>query len=1246
MAQRVIKILIAFFIAGLLCSALSPAHRPDRSSEVARAVLRHEKLLTDARFEIPTALYQYYLRDLRNPERPQFDSPIPYIAEEGTYHLAVKTVKAKSAATLQAKVRLRVFNPTKCLNLPIFGTKNVIWKDLTADNKAAKLTIIKGRVRFAATKPGVYTITGRYRLKGAVGLDVIPTVRTAVVFDSPGAWEVQAKGQVAGSFVGTAEKGTHGRLALKSTDRLSIEYSRPMPRSARPPIYSLGGDVVWNLGAAAQQVSAVLKATIASGPSDRIVLLLPGGADRVKVTGPEVRSAQVSGGRAVVYLRGEILGSTILNVYFERPAGAGGLGRFGAEGGRWTGGTLIVTNSAGGSEILPASMTGLRQMSLSEVPTSAKAILSAPAVLAYEITSRDFSAEVEVLRLGEFALRESIADLAHYEVFLARDGAIICRVRYEIRNSNKQFLRLRLPAGGRVLLARVNEKSCPISPMPGAADRWLLPLERSRASVMGLVSFPVDVVFMCRTDKLAAEGVAEIPLPAIDLPIAYAWCETYFPAGMEVKKWSGVLRKVSRFSSETATASLDYGWGEMAKGYSEATRPKVKPTGLPPGPVARPILSKVSILDRTFTNRAVSSLARNYYRAGKAYYDKNEFPQAARYLEQVVKLAPGSTEADNAKRLLANPQMPKARELQTVAEKASAKVIERELAEQRRPLERRQEKLLDEAIKDVQAGREAEAKAKLATVQVLHRKLTEQKADVAKQHMLLKKSEPVMSQLRQQTTSRKQELRIELKKLKKSGKYEKALQVAGKLRRHSDEPDVYRTDGDDNSRAARLRRAEREKLQKEIAELAVSASRERQKKGKTLADVRKSPMPSSELVPRDWASLPARKPKPADKPTSEPQKPGKVVTRVYDIRDLVTRVPNFKGPKVDVQGNDSNAEGGLFGDSEEDYIADVSESRRKSTKDMLELVRSTVKFGGGVGGGGAIHGQDGKIVVKGSLKNQQAVADILTQLRRARGPQVQAGEKLAQQEAGGVIPGGGTEGGWGTDTGIKLTDKQLSEFIWRNYDWSLQGDTSTGATIPGGRQVVVGRLISKLRYNRGQKVVVKSINVNADARTAAALGVRFRRGGNNVNWSIINEAQFRSLMELDAEANRHNAKPADTLTWSQEAIVGTDARLSNKMTANVSFAGDKGNVLDVGGNAISLAHEGYLLLNINGRLTVVQAGAMQNWREKPTDIGFVEVPQNIEVPRVGQLFRFERTLLKTSDKMIIRAEYKQKGASR
>ncbi len=1660
MTQRVGIVVVAFLSAGLLFAAVAPAQQADRRSEVVRALLQHERLMSGAHVEIPVSLYHQYLRDLNAPDRGRPEATVPYIAESGTYYLAVG---AEGQTTLKAEVRLRVFDPMRTRNLPVLSAK-AAWEDLTVNDKPVKLATVGDWLRFTSSPAdgplgaGLYTITAKLRLEttgsagGMVILNVPETIKTFVVFDSPAVWEVQTGQEQFPHLIGTGGKGTHGRLALTPGKKLQVEYRPPMPLRDRPPQYSLQGDVAWNLDAGAQQITASLTATVASGASDQIVLLLPDEADRVEITGPEVRRVEVGSGRAVVHLRGKILGQTVLKVSCELPAGKGSkrrLDRFGAADGRWTGGTLVITNSAGGSEVIPETMMGLREMSPAEIPPSASAILPAPAVMAYEITSRAFSAEVEVLQLGEFALRQSIADLAHYEVFLARDGSVICRARYEIRNSNKQFLNLKLPAGAQVLLARVNEKSRPISPATGEKNTWLLPLERSRASVMGLVSFPVEVVFLCRTAPMGEGGVAEIPLPAIDLPIAYGWCETYVPAGMEVKQWSGAMRKVVRFSSETATASLDYGWGELAEGYTKKDRPTTPPApkpshgfvggGLlkPPaalmtptyGPTTRPaalqpssqptdvveremgvpILSKIPVLNRITTNRAIvrdditlkiptaSILAKNYYRAGKDYYDKNEFAESARYLEQVAKLAPGSTEAHNAERLLANPQMPSAMKLSTGAEKAAARVVEREVAESNVTQVFQQMAYIKAGQAAVHEGQYKQAEANLKAAQSATEQLIARGADRQETVARMQQAQPELQKLSEQTAGKVSELRKQMSELKEAGKYDEALKTAGKLQRYGfSQFEAYDTDKRD-SRIAELRRKESQELQKEMDALAAAASRERQGKGKgggggvptagatvsrlpgrpttkrteesglktssdaaaqvrlkslqvdidrakaaiadgekamdadqvaraiayfeqavkiapqykpgherlafarslvgtgghlaatsrlervrsvrkqetevryaeraadqtkeieqskrlievesnrrkaekiatlkvradtlrneqkykqaieiygeiskldpnddqakdwlaqmerfvqlldareadrtsmreeakQLNDVRWSQVQSRMLMnlPDDWPDKTLkRKPMGAGEITESKENRAarqrlmqtlprldfsgiafgdvvqflrevsnvsihvkwnaleavgvnqstkvnvhltnvtlskairtiledvggatplafvvdegvitistmddlsrQAVTRVYDIRDLVVRTPDFKGPNISLRsaGNNANNDGGwTWGDDDDNDKEDAS-SRQKLTGDIVNLIRSAIDpdtWGEDGGKHASIREKGGQIIVTQTAENQQALTDLLAQLRQARGPQVEEGEKIAQQRAGGKSlddvqaelvdaakkPSWGTGDSdtdtWGgadpitgarlqTEDGARLQieDKELREFVRRNYDWKLEDIPQTGARIPN-----VPEIVSKLRFNLGQKVTVNSLNVNADARAAAALGVQFNRGGNNVNWAVVNEAQFRSLMELDAELTRRSGRAVEANGRLQETIVGTDAYLANGMIANIAFAGDKGNSLDISGNSINLAHEGYVIVDNGGFLTVIQAGAMQHWQERPVVVQFAEIPQNIETPRVGQLFRFERTLLEPSDQMVLRAEYKWKGVS-
>jgi hypothetical protein len=245
-------------------------------------------------------------------------------------------------------------------------------------------------------------------------LSVATTVRTLLEFNSPETWEVTSEGE-GHRIVGAAPAGTHGQMAFNPRGQLAFSTRRPRDLGERDARFQLSGPVAWNIDAGRQQVSANLDVAFVGGTADRIDFNLPSDAERLSITGPDVREVRPRRGGATVFLRGRIGGKTRLAISYERPLPRGARVRFGelsVDSGRWAGGTLVVTNSAGGSEVLSSSLSGLREEALAAIPEAAATMLAGAPALAFNIASPNWSAEVELLRLGEFALTESLADLA------------------------------------------------------------------------------------------------------------------------------------------------------------------------------------------------------------------------------------------------------------------------------------------------------------------------------------------------------------------------------------------------------------------------------------------------------------------------------------------------------------------------------------------------------------------------------------------------------------------------------------------------------------------------------------------------------------------------------------------------------------------------------------------------------------------------------------------------------------------
>jgi len=501
---------------GLLCCCAQGlcAEPPDRAA-VVRELLSRSRLLEDIHFRVPVAVWERYARE-KEAGLATVPPPAAMIADKGVYHLRVP---AERKPTLAVTLAFQVLSPDKVRNLPVLDGAYA-WEKVTVDGRPAALPTMDRFLRYSPAAPGRHVVRAEAALRkvgrggGEVALRIPRTVQTHVRFDSPGAWEVSCS-SVHRPIRGDGEKGTHGLLAAAPRGNLRIVFRPVAVRFDRAPSYRLRGQVAWNLDAAAAQVTARIDVEISGGASDRIDLLLPAGAGNLRVTGTDVREVRRQGDQAAVHLRGTVRERTALRVRYDLPAGKGGVrkfGRLGVRDGHWAGGTLVVTNTAGSCEVVPQSAKGLRATALAAVPEAAAAILSGPAVLAYEIAAPAWSLDTDVVDLAEFALRETIADLAHYQIALLDDGTMLCKARYEVRNRSRQFLRVDLPPGSLALQGRVNDKLAPVSPNPLAPDSYLLPLVRSAASIRGLVSFPVEIVFLHRGEALP-RGPFEGPEP-------------------------------------------------------------------------------------------------------------------------------------------------------------------------------------------------------------------------------------------------------------------------------------------------------------------------------------------------------------------------------------------------------------------------------------------------------------------------------------------------------------------------------------------------------------------------------------------------------------------------------------------------------------------------------------------------------------------------------------------------------------
>jgi len=755
--------------------------------------------------------------------------------------------------------------------------------------------------------------------------------------------------------------------------------------------------------------------------------------------------------------------------------------------------------------------------------------------------------------------------------------------------------------------------------------------------------------------------------------------------GLGILGWFGARRGAKRAPAETAPA----------------TEPEpTAPVEDMPVPVMKPPAAK----SKSSFEVSPSLLARNYYRAGRDFYENNDFANAAKNFEKVLELTPKSNEALNASRLLSNIRLAQGKlALKSRAEKAAGAQFQKRQEQLSVKEEQQQVEFLEKGLKAAREGRLSEARAQLEAAGSLGRKLLEQGAGQREQHARLGVIEEKLAEVRDKEAGQAQVLYKEVEKLERAGDYEAALETARKLRNLGEaskqmrdkllslaeqttrqralQREAPRHEGGRPGRVttiggeelttpkweAELRETMASKkvsfdfvetpIQDTVAFLAgvtganfvldpdavrddaptVTLKVQDMPVGKALDWLCK--LANLKHTLRDEAVFISKPDRISDKP----------VLRMYDVTDLTIDIKDLSGRQRAVaKGKPDDDQETLTGEA------------------VLERIRRTIAPGtwsrgdskpdgkAGEAPGYTISYRNGRIVVVHQPEVNRQIEDLLANYRKVRGPQVELGGNIARQRAQGQAGKGIvllTDGRdvSGAATGGGKPSGELRRFIWRNYDWQLrktaEAQQAPQSAVPKMPDQAWDDLSEKLGFNLGQKVQVSSINLDIPAQAANQLGASFQTGNNGVVFTVVDEAQFRTLVELDSRKNRFG-RSVPMNPRGQDTIVGTDALLANAWTANVRFAADRANTIDVNGNPINLAHDQYILIDNGSFLTAVRAGEMQHWTERSAPVQLADVPQDIDVPRVGQMVKFEKTLVEPDDELVLRASYSWKGEGR
>jgi hypothetical protein len=176
-----------------------------------------------------------------------------------------------------------------------------------------------------------------------------------------------------------------------------------------------------------------------------------------------------------------------------------------------------------------------------------------PSLAAFRFLPRaaDRSLEVNVVRYAQQAVLTANVEEARYRALMGKDGKALVEARYAVRNSQRPFVKIGLPAGAVLWTASLAGK--PVRPGRAPDGGMLLPLPKMASGEEAPVQ--VEVLYLLRGSALEERGRADLPLPALDLPVSKTGVMLFYPPGFRMSVESGPFR-IQRYEEAGSTAGV------------------------------------------------------------------------------------------------------------------------------------------------------------------------------------------------------------------------------------------------------------------------------------------------------------------------------------------------------------------------------------------------------------------------------------------------------------------------------------------------------------------------------------------------------------------------------------------------------------------------------------------------------------------------------------------------------------------
>jgi hypothetical protein len=221
------------------------------------------------------------------------------------------------------------------------------------------------------------------------------------------------------------------------------------------------------------------------------------------------------------------------------------------------------------AEVNVADSEGLERSAAEKLPQQLYNKSAKPLILGFKYLKHPYHLTLDVKTHDKITVPMATINSANVVTLFTEDGKIVHRLVYQVRNSAKQFLAIRLPEKAQVWSVFVGNE--PVESSLDAQGKLLVPLIRSRSLDNHLDTFPVEVLYCMVENGFSPVSLRESGLPSVDLLVSQLIWSVYLPNDYSYLHFASSLEKEEMIRGINFFSSAKREYEEQAvEGFADA----------------------------------------------------------------------------------------------------------------------------------------------------------------------------------------------------------------------------------------------------------------------------------------------------------------------------------------------------------------------------------------------------------------------------------------------------------------------------------------------------------------------------------------------------------------------------------------------------------------------------------------------------------------------------------------------------